>query len=88
MKSIIISYDLNNSGKNYDGLIQKIKSYPNWGKINESVWHINTDDSCKQVRDNLLSAIDNDDSLFVGGLTGEGAWHNVKCGDDYLKKSL
>ncbi|MCH5354613.1 CRISPR-associated protein Cas2 [Lactococcus lactis] len=88
MKSIIISYDLNNSGKNYKDLIQKIESYPNHGKINESVWHINTDDSCEQVRDNLLSAIDNDDSLFVGELSGESAWFNVECGNYYLKENL
>lgn len=38
MDSFIISYDLNNSGKNYDDLIKKIKTYSKWAKINESVW--------------------------------------------------
>ena len=51
MDSFIISYDLNNSGKNYDDLIKKIKTYSKWAKINESVWFFKSAD-CKIKLDN------------------------------------
>ena len=38
MESYIITYDLKYSSNNYDDLIDKIKNYPKWAHVNESVW--------------------------------------------------
>ena len=88
MESIIVTYDLNGSGKKYDDLISKIKSYSNWAHINESVWFFKSNDTCTSIRDNLLSAIDDNDSLFVAKLTGTAAWHNTICSSQFLKEHL
>lgn len=88
MNSFIISYDLNNSGKNYNDLISKIESYPKAAKINKSVWFIKTAKTCPQVRDDLLTVMDSDDSLFVAKLTGAAAWRNPICGSKHLKENL
>lgn len=46
----IISYDLHKPGQNYDNLIDAIKSYNGYCKINESDWLISTADSCSNIR--------------------------------------
>lgn len=88
MNSFIVSYDLNNSGKNYEDLISKIKTYSRWAHINESVWFLKSDKKCVAIRDELLAQIDEDDSLFVAELTGAAAWHNTICKGQYLKDYL
>lgn len=86
--SKIVTYDLCGTGKDYDDLISAIKSYSGWAKITESAWLIVSDDSCADIRDNLLTYMDSDDRLFVATLTGEAAWQNVICNSDYLKNNL
>lgn len=88
MSSKIISYDLCTPGRNYDNLYKAIKAYGIWAHIAESTWFIKTDDSCVQVRNTLLSQLDSNDRLFVGELTGNAAWFNTICNDDYLKENL
>jgi len=84
----LITYDLRAPGRNYDNLISAIKSYPNWGKITEAAWVINSTDSCEKIRDNLNAHIDANDRIFVAALTGEAAWKNVICEAEWLKKAL
>lgn len=88
MSSKIIEYDLRQPGRDYDALYKAIKSYDKWAHITESTWFIKTDDTCVQVRDNLVAVMDANDRLFVGELTGTAAWRNVICGNDYLKENL
>ena len=86
--SKIITYDLCNSGKNYDELYKYIKSCSEWAHITESTWFITTDKSCVTVRDEILHIIDSDDRVFVAELIGEAAWYNVMCDSDYLKEHI
>ena len=88
MASKIITYDLCSPGRNYDDLYKAIKAYGTWAHITESTWFVKTDDSCVQIRDNLLSHIDSNDRLFIGELTGIAAWHNVICKNEFLKENL
>lgn len=88
MSSKIIEYDLCTPGKNYDELYKAIKSYGVWAHITESTWFVKTTESCVQVCNKLLTHMDSNDRLFVGELTGEAAWRNVLCQDEYLKKNL
>lgn len=86
--SKIITYDLCAPGRNYDNLISKIKDYGICVRICESTWFISTQDSCVDVRNNLQSALDVNDRIFVAELTGTAAWHNVLCDNNYLKNNL
>lgn len=88
MDSIIVSYDLNNSGKNYDDLIKKIQTYPKYAKINKSVWFFKSDKTCPEIRDDLKTTMDSDDSLFVAKLTGTAAWRNIICDSKHLQEYL
>lgn len=83
----IISYDISNKD-NYDDLYDAIKSYGTWAKITESTWGIITSSSAEQVRNFLKSKIDNKDRLFIVKSNGVGAWSNVICSNDWLKKNL
>ena len=86
--SKIITYDLCNSGKNYDDLYAYIKNFNSWAHITESVWFVSSTNSCKEIRDEINKIIDSDDRVFVGELTGVAAWRNVMCKSDYLKEKL
>ena len=88
MYSFIVTYDLNGSGKNYEDLISEIKTYSKWAHINESVWFLKSDKSCKEIRDSLLNYRDKDDSSFVAKLTGAAAWHNTMCKNQFIKDNL
>lgn len=86
--SKIITYDLCQPGQNYEDLISAIKEYSKWARVTESTWIIVTDDSCETIRNNLVQHIDTNDRLFVAKLSGEAAWRNVKCKNDWLKENL
>ena len=58
MTSMIIEYDLCSPGRNYDELYKAIKAYGTWAHITESTWFIKTNNTCVEVRDNLLAHMD------------------------------
>lgn len=70
----MISYDLHRPGQNYDNLIEAIRSYKAYCKINESDWLISTSDSCSNIRDFLKKFIDSNDTLFVAELSNAPGW--------------
>lgn len=88
MASKVVTYDLCAPGRDYSSLHDAIKSYPGWAKITESCWLIVSDDSCKEIRSNLLAQMDENDRLFIAKLSGEAAWHNALCENEYLKENL
>lgn len=88
MNKIIVTYDLCGEGKNYDGLIDRLKQYPTHLKINKSSWLIKTIYSCAEVRNELMKQIDGDDMLFVAKLAGEAAWTKAESNNSDIKKAL
>jgi len=76
----LVTYDLNKTGQDYDGLYKAIKSYPYVHPM-QSVWFIKTAQSASQISKNLMRHIDNNDSLFIcevtqnrDGWMDKGAW--------------
>lgn len=79
----IVSYDLREPDQNYDNLIEAIKSYKNYCKINKSDWLILTSDKCSDIRDYLKKFIDSNDTLFVAELSDKSGWwasYNLRKG--------
>jgi hypothetical protein len=72
-----ISYDLRNTGQNYGGLIQQLKSIGDWCRPTESQWLVDTPMTAAQLRDRLLPFIDANDKLLVAEVTGVMAWHGL-----------
>lgn len=78
-----VSYDLKKPGQDYESLIDAIKAYSSYCKINKSDWLINTSDSCKTIRDYLKKFIDTNDILFVAELSEKSGWwasYNLRDG--------
>ena len=73
MKTLLIGYDLNKSGQNYDELIEQLKSYSKWWHYLDSTWLIKTDDDHKKVRTDLRALIDSNDELLVIDVSGDAA---------------
>jgi len=76
-KSYIISYDLRNSGQNYEELLKRIKSYHSWARLGGSAYIILTDKTHVEIRDYLLEVLDENDKLYVGIITVPAAWHGL-----------
>lgn len=73
MKTMLVGYDLNRTGQNYNDLIDRLKQYPNWWHHLDSTWLIKTDNDHKEVRDTLKALIDANDELLVIDVTGDAA---------------
>ena len=65
MKVLLVSYDLNKQGKDYDGLYKVLKSAPDWWHYLDSCWLLKTKLSAQQWFDKLKPHIDEDDYLLV-----------------------
>ena len=87
MKTYLISYDLKKN-RDYEELYKKLKSYTNWAHISESLWAIISDKGAAGLRDEIKTAMDNDDSVFVILSGKEAAWSNVICNGEWLQKNL
>ncbi|NVZ00193.1 hypothetical protein [Pediococcus pentosaceus] len=72
-----VSYDLKSQNKNYDDLYSYLKSFPEYKRINESFWMVNTTLAPKELRDQLSKYLDNDDLYFVSsyGKNSTSAWY-------------
>jgi CRISPR/Cas system-associated endoribonuclease Cas2 len=74
MSAYIICYDLKKSGQNYDDLLELIRSYGTYWHMQGSVWIIQTNETTEEIRIKLSPAIDSNDELFVGQLSGNASW--------------
>jgi hypothetical protein len=91
MAKYLITYDLvgtSETSADYTRLIEQIKSYLTWGKVEKSVWVIKSGKSATTIRDELLAVADSNDRLFVVQLGGAGAWQNAICEDSWLRTFL
>lgn len=90
MNTLLIGYDLNKAGKNYEGLIEEIKKASTWWHHLDSTWLVKSDESAKEVRDRLKPHLDADDELLVVNITGDvAAWVGFSDrGSKWLKENL
>jgi len=91
MSTFLIGYDLNKAGKDYDGLIDKIKDLANgWWHHLDSTWLIKSDLTCSQIRDALKPYLDHDDELLVLNITGDdwATFGIAPSGNDWLRNNL
>jgi hypothetical protein len=70
MRTILISYDLNNTGKDYNDVIAYIKTLGAWARPLRSQWLVKTDQPVLSIIHGLRGhGADNDDSLLVLDVT-------------------
>jgi hypothetical protein len=61
----LITYDLNKTGQNYNGLYEAIKKLGSWWHYLDSNWLVETDFNAAQISNLLNAQIDQNDSLLV-----------------------
>ena len=75
MRTLLIGYDLNNAGKNYDALFDKIKELGDgWWHHLDSTWIIKSSFTVETACKALISCLDRDDELLVIDITGDPWW--------------
>ena len=89
MAAYIVTYDLHQTGQNYECIKKKLETIPKHWHMQGSVWVIETEQTAVQLRDSLLSCLDSNDNLLVALLAGEAAWRGFKDnGSKWLKTLL
>lgn len=87
MSTYIISYDMAEGG-DYTSLYDAIKSYGTWAHITESTWAVVTEKTQVELRDHIGSLLPTGSRVFVIKSASVGAWRNVICSNEWLKKNL
>lgn len=78
MAKILIAYDLNQPGRDYARLIERIKQLGTWCHPVESVWIVVCSATALEVRDDLLRFVDHSSKLLVLDATvGQVAWSGM-----------
>jgi len=90
MNTLLIGYDLNKAGKNYDGLVTAVKACPDWWHYLDSTWLVKTVSTAEAMRSKLSPYIDGDDELLVINVTGDAAaWLGFnKQASEWLRTNL
>lgn len=86
--SYIVAYDLCKPDRDYKTLYDKLRSFPNWGKITESVWCVVTPLNHLELRDELMQCMDSNDRLLVVETGRRAAWTNVIANNAWVKNNI
>lgn len=90
MATLLIGYDLNRPGQDYEDLFEVLKSERAWWHHLDSTWLVVTSKTPSEMRDELKKHVDSNDEVLVIDVTGrEAAW----CGFSekakaWIKKNL
>jgi hypothetical protein len=89
MATLLVGYDLNKPGQNYDDLIDRLKTVgTNYWHHLDSTWLVKTTMTPVQLRDDLKGYIDSGDELLVIDVTGR-SWAAAGLESyDWLKNNL
>lgn len=90
MNTILIGYDLNKAGRDYEKLVENIKSLGAWWHHLDSTWLVRTSRTVVEVRDALMPHIDTNDELLVIDVTGrDRAWTGFSAsGGTWLREKF
>ena len=72
-----ISYDLTNPNRDYDSVIETIKTSTYWAHPLKSLWLVDTQESTSAWLDKLAGAGDKDDKFFVNRITKDWTGYNL-----------
>lgn len=65
MNTYVVTYDLDKPGQNYNSLKDAIELYPNWVKVTESCYCIQSYLKADEIAKDLKNKIDLNDKLFI-----------------------
>ncbi len=73
----LITYDLNRTGQNYEGLYELIKNLGDYRHPMQNTWFVKSNLTAGQIRDALRPALDENDKLFVCSISN---WGSINIG--------
>ena len=74
----LVTYDLRIPGRDYSKLYEHLRSYGTCARVLESVWIVQSQSSCTDVRDAIARNLDSSDGLFVIDVTQKvAAWRGL-----------
>jgi hypothetical protein len=89
VQTLLVGYDLNRPGQDYENLIEGLKRTGVWWHHLDSTWIVRTEETPAELRDRLKPHIDTNDEVLVIDVTGRAAaWMGFckKAGDWLLKE--
>lgn len=90
MSTILVGYDLNRPGQDYEELIDAIKAEGAWWHHLDSTWLVKTEKTVVQLRDTLSEHLDRSDELLIIDVTGDArAWAGFsESGSKWLESTF
>jgi len=80
MSVYLVTFELRSPDRDYQALFDALNAFTHC-QSSESIWFIRSDETHKEIRDNLRVCIDPEDQLFVSRIRyGWAAW-NMTCAD-------
>ena len=89
-RTLLVEYDLSKPGQNYPGLIDYLKSFPNWCHHLKSAWFVKTSGTAAELAEKLWGFLDRNDKLIVIDVTSDtAAWYNLPTEvSNWIKKNI
>ena len=91
MNTILVSYDLNEKGKDYSKIIEHLESYEEHIKPLLSLWLIRTPLTAKEVYDKVEKCVDKNDNICAIDVTGSllsSKWKVLQKDVELIKKFM
>lgn len=88
MNTLLVGYDLNRPGQDYEELTKFLKGESTWWHALDSTWIVVTSKSTSELRDEIKRLVDPNDEVLVMNVQGDG-WASFglsKEATDWLKK--
>lgn len=88
-RNLIVSYDLNAPGQNYDSVIAEIKNQGTWAKVHYSLFYLKSERTAQQVAEAVWQKMDANDRLIVVDATNNVSyWYNLPPEvSDFIKRA-
>jgi hypothetical protein len=90
MPTLLVGYDLNQPGQNYNRLWTQLKAYGTWWHHLDSTWLVTTELTPVQLRNALRDLVDTSDEVLVIDVTGK-SWAGTGFDDQaygWLKQNM
>ncbi|OBG63321.1 hypothetical protein [Mycobacterium sp. E735] len=71
MSALLIGYDLNKPGQDYDKLFEKIKGLGAWWHYLDSTWIVDTTLTPREAFDDIKPTLDDSDRLLIVNITSD-----------------
>ena len=87
MAVLLVTYDLNKPGQDYDDFIATFKNYP-WARLSESSYAIDTTKSPSTIYSELKPYIDKGDQVYIITLSKPLSYWGPKDVNAWLEERL